>query len=76
MGAWGECDPSSCAAGEAPNVSSIVCTLIFTETRPIQCYKKLAHLDEEEAQLQFCRFTEDLCVYAELMHEDGEMSLE
>ena len=51
-------------------------TEYFTETRPIQCYKKLPHLDKDEAQLQYCKFTEDLCVYAELMHEDGEMSVD
>ena len=47
----------------------------ITETRPIQCYKKLPNLDEEEAQLQFCRFTDDICVYAELTHEDGQLSI-
>ena len=40
----------------------------------MQCYKKLANLDEEEAQLQYCGFNDDICVYAELTHEDGQLS--
>ena len=41
----------------------------------MQCYKKLANLDKEEAQLQYCGFNDDICVYAELTHEDGQLSI-
>ena len=49
--------------------------LIFAESRPIRCYHKLASDPaEEEAELLFCRYTDDICVYAWLRHEDGEGS--
>ena len=47
--------------------------LVFAESRPIRCYHKLASDPaEEEAELLFCRYTDDICVYAWLRHEDGE----
>ena len=50
--------------------------LMFPESRPIRCYHKLSSDPaEEEAELLFCRYTDDICVYAWLRHEDGEASM-
>jgi len=40
------------------------------EERPIKCYQKLAE-EDGEPDLRYCRYTDDLCVYAFLKHEDG-----
>ena len=50
--------------------------MMFPESRPIRCYHKLSSDPaEEEAELLFCRYTDDICVYAWLRHEDGEASM-
>ena len=45
---------------------------LIAESRPIQCYKKLPQQADDEAKLKFCGMSDDICVYADLTHEDGE----
>jgi len=42
------------------------------ETRPIRCFQKFAFNLVNEAELLYCRYNEDICVYAYLQHEDGQ----
>ena len=49
-----------------------IISIIFKEERPIKCYHKLAE-EEGEPDLRYCRYTDDLCVYAFLKHEDGKI---
>ena len=41
------------------------------EERPIRCYRKLAH-EDQEPELLYCGYHDDICVHATLKHEDGE----
>ena len=45
--------------------------LYVAEERPIRCYHKLAH-EDQEPELLYCGYHDDICVHATLKHEDGE----
>ena len=48
--------------------------LDVAEERPIRCYHKLAH-EDQEPELLYCGYHDDICVHATLKHEDGERGL-
>ena len=71
-GAWGDCRTETCKGRVNKEVErSKGLTILHLETRPILCYQKFA-FDVKEAELLYCRYHEDLCVYAYLQHEDGK----